>query len=198
MMSSLYTALGKARANTIWKPILEVILSNFSAAEIDEVKELKESESASIYRQKNVLFTTVSADWTTGVQVLLEKGVDRYQKIDERTTLSIFDVAAQTGDFEMQAILSKYGEENDISLKNSMAHEYPSWWFSTKTWLVKNSMPSLMRIPATRTPQRNLSYLKRMRYLNSYSYLEIFTFQSTVWMRNSKILKIRFGMRFEP
>ena len=71
----------------------------------------------------------MSAGWTTGVQVLLEKGVDRYQRINERTTLSIFDVAAQTGDIEMQAILSRYGEENENSPKKSLAHDYPSWWF---------------------------------------------------------------------
>lgn len=130
LMSNLYTALGQARANTAWKPVLEAILRNFSVAELDEVKELKEPESADIHRKENVLFTAVSAGWTTGVQVLLEKGVDRYQKINERTTFSIFDVAAQTGDIEMQAILSRYGEENENFLKKSMAHEYPSWWFS--------------------------------------------------------------------
>ena len=129
LMSNLYTALGHARANTAWKPVLEAILRNFSVAELDEVKELKESESGDIDRQESVLFTAVNAGWTTGVQVLLEKGVDRYQKINERTTLSIFDVAAQTGDIEMQAILSRYGGGNEISLKNSMAHDYPSWWF---------------------------------------------------------------------
>jgi ankyrin repeat protein len=129
LMSNLYIALGQARANTAWKPVLEAILRNFSVAEL-EVKELKEPESADIYRRENVLFTAVIAGWTTGVQVLLEKGVDRYQKIDERTTYSIFDIAAQTGDIEMQAILSRYGEENENSLKKSMAHEYPSWWFS--------------------------------------------------------------------
>lgn len=130
LMSNLYTALGQARANTAWKPVLEAILRNFSVAELDGVKELKKLESADIHTQENVLFTAVSAGWTTGVQVLLEKGVDRYQKINERTTFSIFDVAAQTGDIEMQAILSRYGEENENFLKKSMAHEYPSWWFS--------------------------------------------------------------------
>lgn len=130
LMSNLYTALGQARANTAWKPVLEATLRNFSVAELDEVGELKESESADIYRQENVLFTAVSQGWKTGVQVLLEKGVDRYHKINEHITLSILDVAAQTGDIEMQAILSRYGEKNQNSLQNSMAHEYPSWWFS--------------------------------------------------------------------
>ena len=130
LTSNLYTALGQARANTAWKPVLEAILRNFSIAELEEVKELKESESAGIYRLPNVLFTAVSAGWTTGVQVLLEKGVDRYHKINERTTLSIFDLAAQAGNVEMQAILSRYGEENRNPLKNSLAHDYPSWWFS--------------------------------------------------------------------
>lgn len=129
MMSNLYTALGHARANTAWKPVLEAILRNFSVAELGEVRELKDSESAEIDRQDNVLFMAVNAGWTTGVQVLLEKGVERYYKINECTTLSIFDVAAQTGDSEMQAILSKYGEKNENYLKNSTAHDYPSWWF---------------------------------------------------------------------
>ena len=130
LSSNLYTALAQAGANTAWKPVLEAMLCKFSVAELDEVRELKEPESAGIYKQENVLFTAVSAGWTTGVQVLLEKGVDRYQKINERTTLSVFDVAAQTGDIEMQAILSRYGEQTENSLKKSMAHDYPSWWFS--------------------------------------------------------------------
>ncbi|KAM0798369.1 hypothetical protein BDR22DRAFT_383111 [Usnea florida] len=129
LSSNLYTALGQARANTAWKPVLEAMLRNFSVAELDEFKELKESESGDIYGQENVLFTAVSAGWTTGVQVLLEKGVDRCRKINERTTLSIFDVAALTGDIEMQAILSRYAEENEKSPKNSIVRDYALWWF---------------------------------------------------------------------
>ena len=44
--------------------------------------------------------------------------------------LSILDVAALTGDLEMQAIISRYGEENQVPLQHSLAHKYPSWWFS--------------------------------------------------------------------
>ena len=129
LMSNLYTALAQARANTAWKPVLEAILRHFSVAELNGVREIKELESADIYTQENVLFTAVIQGWKTGVQVLLEKGVDRYM-INKRTMFSILDVAALTGDLEMQAILSRYGEENQVPLQHSMAHKYPSWWFS--------------------------------------------------------------------
>lgn len=138
LMSNLYTALRQARANIAWKPVLEAILRNFSVAELDGVKEPKESETADIYIQQNVLFTAVTAGWTTGVQVLLEKGVDRYKKINERTTISIFDVAAQTGNIEMQAILSRYGEESENS------YEYPSWWFSNHKDMAREKLNAFL------------------------------------------------------
>ena len=123
--SILYMAFGHAKSNIAWRPILEAILRNFSVAELDEVRELKESGSADIFSKGNVLHTAVVAGWTIAVRVLLEKGVDIHRKAG---MMSSFDIAVQAGDVEMQAILSEYGSGNENSLGSSMLHEHPAWW----------------------------------------------------------------------
>ena len=128
LTSILYTAFGHAKSNTAWRPVLEAILRNFSIAELDEVRELKESGSADLGSKANVLHTAVVSGWAIAVRVLLEKGVDIHRKIEMNFHISSFDIAVQAGDVEMQAILSGYGGGNESSLGSSMAHEHPAWW----------------------------------------------------------------------
>ena len=127
LTSILYTAFGHAKSNTAWRPVLEAILRNFSIAELDEVRELKDSGSA-LASKDNVLHTAVLQGWAIAVRVLLEKGVDIHRKIEMNIHMSSFDVAVQAGDVEMQAILSGYGGGNENSLGSSMAPEHLAWW----------------------------------------------------------------------
>lgn len=124
----LYLAFGHAKSNTAWRPVLEAILRNFSIAELDEVKRLKDPDSA-VAIKVNVLHKAVAAGLAIAVRVLLEKGVDIHRKIDCYIPISSFDFAVQAGDVEMQAILSGYGGGHESSLGSSMAHEHPVWWF---------------------------------------------------------------------
>ncbi|KAL8906976.1 MAG: hypothetical protein Q9171_006051 [Xanthocarpia ochracea] len=126
--SILYTAFMHAKSNPAWRPVLEVILRNFSIAELDEVRELKASESADVAVKVNVLHTAVVTGWKTAVQVLLEKGVDIHRRVGERNRISNFDVAVQAGDIEMQAILSGYGGGNESPLEYRTANESLAWW----------------------------------------------------------------------
>ena len=128
LTSILYTALGQAKSNTAWTPVLEAVLCNFSVVELDEVRELKESGSAHPGIKSNVLHRAVLSGWTIAVRVLLEKGVDIHRKIEIRVPITSFDVAVQAGDVEMQAILSGYGGGNENSLGSSMAYESRAWW----------------------------------------------------------------------
>ena len=129
LTSISYMALGQAKSNTAWRPVLEAILRNFSVTELDEVRELNESGSANPGIKSNVLHMAVRSGWTIAVRILLEKGVDIHRKIEMSVPITSFDVAVQAGDVEMQAILSGYGGGNENSLGSSMAHEHPAWWF---------------------------------------------------------------------
>lgn len=128
LTSTLYTAFEHAKSNIGWRPVLETILRNFSVAELDEVRELKESGSATIVSKANVLHTAVVTGWTIAVRVLLEKGIDIHRKIDICLPISGFDLAAEAGDFEMQAILSEYGGRSESSLGSSMTQDHPVCW----------------------------------------------------------------------
>lgn len=125
--SILFMALGHARSNPAWRPVLEVILRNFSIAELDEVRVLKEPDSADVRKQPNVLHSAVAAGWIIAAQVLLEKGVDIHRNLGERVLMSNLDVATQAGDIEMQAILSRYVDGNESRRDYSTPQENLAW-----------------------------------------------------------------------
>ena len=94
-----YTAFLYADSNPAWRPVLEVMLRNFSIAELDDVEGAQKG---------NVLHFSVTQGWTIAVRVLLEKGMDARQTMGPHGPVTSFDLAISTGDIEMQAILSEY------------------------------------------------------------------------------------------
>ncbi|KAL8822144.1 MAG: hypothetical protein Q9191_007113 [Dirinaria sp. TL-2023a] len=128
LKSTLYVAFEYAKSNRAWRRLLEAILRNFSITELDEVRELRRSNSPDIVCSLNVLHMAVEAGWTVAVQVLLEKGVDVHQKRYKPIPMSCSDIAALLGSLEMQGILSSHGVRGENALGSSMAREHPVSW----------------------------------------------------------------------
>ena len=122
--SILYTAFASAKSNTAWRPILEVLLRNFSITELNEIEELKDS---GVGRKTNALYTAVMGGWTLAVRIMLEKGVDIHWKPEE-FVLSLFELAVVAGNAEMQAILSEYGGRDDSRPDYNKAPQHYGRW----------------------------------------------------------------------
>ena len=123
--SVLYEALGHAKSNTAWRPVLEAVLRNFSVAELDEVRQLKRSGSTDTFSKVNVLHTAVVTGWAIAVRVLLDKGVDVHRKTNMHTPISSIEIAAWLWDDEMHAILCEYGAG---PLGSIMTDDHPILW----------------------------------------------------------------------